>query len=456
MAEPSKSFVVRLNLYGIDAATLACKPALLPVVSAIVPIAVARSHAETPKIVTAFRASYDKHGAAAAKIDCAETIKLFANPFDDRWEAACLARAEGERAFGWDSRYRAALSCQILSMLIPEIGRRHRWNGRKVAMLSAAATRIFQLDTALAFACHTDLANAAARQAADETARAVAGFNDVIAGIHASVSAVASDLAATSTAFARISSDVLDRAEHASAAAASSSSQIGSTAAATEELSASIAHISAQASDSARLTEQAVHETELTHHSIQGLEETVQKIGSFVGMIAEIAGQTNLLALNATIEAARAGETGRGFAVVAGEVKQLATQTAKATDEISQQIALVQAAAVRSVDATRATAAVIGQISHLSGAVSASVASQGQATNDIARSSTEAVRHSREATDLLSGIHGASQEIRATAERMGRIAAELEKNDHALADAARQIEAMSSRMSKVNDLALTR
>jgi len=168
------------------------------------------------------------------------------------------------------------------------------------------------------------------------------------------------------------------------------SESIQSTAAATEEITSSVAEIGRQVMESSRVAQCAVQQAEKTNSSISELSAAAARIGDVVKLITAIAEQTNLLALNATIEAARAGEAGRGFAVVASEVKALASQTAKATDEIGAQIAGMQAATDDSVSTIKEISATIDQISEISSAIAAAVEEQGAATQEIARNVRQA------------------------------------------------------------------
>jgi methyl-accepting chemotaxis protein len=157
-------------------------------------------------------------------------------------------------------------------------------------------------------------------------------------------------------------------------------------------------------SHAAGIAGRAVEQTRQTDGTVQGLAATASRIGEVVELINSIAGQTNLLALNATIEAARAGEAGKGFAVVASEVKSLATQTAKATEEISQQISAVQNVASEAVEAIKGIGGIIGEVSQVATAIAAAVEEQGAATQEITRSTQQAAHGTQQAADNLTGV----------------------------------------------------
>ncbi|MBC9205955.1 methyl-accepting chemotaxis protein [Roseomonas aerophila] len=200
-------------------------------------------------------------------------------------------------------------------------------------------------------------------------------------------------------------------------------------AAATEELAASIGEINRQVGRSAEVSRRAVEETERTDRTVRELADTASKIGDVVRLIADIAGQTNLLALNATIEAARAGEAGKGFAVVASEVKNLASQTAKATEEIGQQVAAIQGATGQAVEAIRGIGLVVAEIDQTASAIAAAVEQQGAATQEIARN----IAGTAEAASVVSRDTAAA---RHAADSSGQAAQQVrtasqELNDHA-------------------------
>ena len=188
------------------------------------------------------------------------------------------------------------------------------------------------------------------------------------------------------------------------------SASVQTVASAAEELSSSINEIGRQVTQSSQIAGNAVEQARETNTIVNGLADAAARIGDVVQLITDIASQTNLLALNATIEAARAGDAGKGFAVVANEVKGLANQTAKATEEIGQQIAEVQGATAQAVDAIKAIAGIIGQINDISVGVAAAVEEQGAAAQEIARNVQQAAIGTAEVTTNIAGVQRAAAE----------------------------------------------
>lgn len=218
------------------------------------------------------------------------------------------------------------------------------------------------------------------------------------------------------------------------AAAEQTSSNMQTVATATEELTSSISEISRQVSESSDITQKAVEQANTTNKTVRDLAETAEKIGQVINLIGEIASQTNLLALNATIEAARAGEAGKGFAVVASEVKSLATQTAKATEEITHQISSVQQATATSVTEIERIRETIVGINQVSTRIAAAVEEQGTATQEIARNITEATAGTRDVSRSVGGVSRAAEETGAVSSQVQMSAQKLTSQSSALKD----------------------
>jgi methyl-accepting chemotaxis protein len=232
------------------------------------------------------------------------------------------------------------------------------------------------------------------------------------------VSAQAVEMRDSSSSMSAIAEETSRQSNAAAAASDEARENVQTVASAAEELASSISEIGRQVSESSRVAALAVTEVERTNESVTSLAAAAEKIGEVVNLINDIAGQTNLLALNATIEAARAGEAGKGFAIVASEVKNLANQTARATEEISGQITGIQNATNGAVGAIQKIGGTITRIDSIVSEITMSVDQQNMATREIARSIQEAARGTDEVSANVSGVNGAAGETGRTAARV--------------------------------------
>jgi len=230
----------------------------------------------------------------------------------------------------------------------------------------------------------------------------------------------------TSAGLSTVSRQTNERVQVAEKASGEASLSVDNVASASEELSASINDISQQAAHAAGIASRAVNQAQETDGTVQGLAKSAGRIGEVVGLINTIAAQTNLLALNATIEAARAGESGRGFAVVASEVKSLASQTAKATEDISEQIADIQKVAGEAIDAIKGIGSIIGEVNEVATAIAAAVQQQGAATQEITRSTQFAAQGTKNVSDNITGVKADADAAAAAAEDVKRASEKLE------------------------------
>ncbi len=273
------------------------------------------------------------------------------------------------------------------------------------------------------------LAEAEKREAmmalAERFERSVGGIVGMVAGASTEMESTARSMAATAERATQQASNV-------ASASSQASSNVQMVAAATEELSASIGEINQQVTRSSQMALKAVEDARRTDDTVKGLATGAQKIGEVVNLIKNIASQTNLLALNATIEASRAGDAGKGFAVVASEVKSLANQTAKATEEIASQISAIQGATREAVAAIEAIGTSIAQMNAVSSDIATAIEQQGFATREIAGNVNQAARGTEDVSSNISGVTQATDEVGSAAGQVLEAAGELSQQSEQL------------------------
>ena len=267
-----------------------------------------------------------------------------------------------------------------------------------------------------------------AEQRAHRISELCAAFDQASTKVLQEVATAADQMQTSSVQMAATATETSTQARAVSSASADASSNVQTVAAATEELSSSISEISRQVTRSSTITQRAVNEAGHTNATMKGLAESSQSIGDVIELINDIASQTNLLALNATIEAARAGEAGKGFAVVASEVKSLAEQTSKATEEIAAQISRMQGTTTDAVSAISDIGETINEVNDIASSIAAAVEEQGAATSEISRNVQEASARTNEVSSSIEtvtqGAHESSQVANTVRESAVRLVAQ--------------------------------
>jgi methyl-accepting chemotaxis protein len=253
----------------------------------------------------------------------------------------------------------------------------------------------------------------------------IARFSSDVEATLAELGRICDQMLAASTQLSGAADDASAKTARAAEASTEASGNVSDIASAADELSASVNEIDRQVAMSNAIVGRAVSEAGRTNLAVKELGEAAGRIGDVIKLITDIAEQTNLLALNATIEAARAGEAGRGFAVVAGEVKALAGQTSRATEEIGAQIADMQRATTRSIEAITAIETIIREIGDISGAIAAAVTEQGAATQEIARSVETAAQRTADTAHEVNLVGTATDDTRASATAVKSVADDL-------------------------------
>jgi methyl-accepting chemotaxis protein len=363
--------------------------------------------------------------------------RVFSGRFDEDYARSVKAIGAAHHRIGLEPRWYVAGYQYVLNEIVAHLVSRDRLRGGRLTRRLKAVNQAVMLDMDLAISVYQEVLIEERSRQAKFVEEQIAIFRVAAERLLGEVDHNTRRMSATAGNLKKVSASAREQATGAAVAAEETSTMVQSVASASEELNASIGEISRQISSATGIVARANSMTSDMAGSVTSLATSGDKIGTVVGLIQAIAAQTNLLALNATIEAARAGEAGRGFAVVASEVKNLAGQTAKATEEISRQVGDIQTGTARAVAAIEEIGGVMRDIGGVTSSIAAAVEEQGTVTSDIARSVQQAADGTAILSKNVAEVETVITETRDGASALDETAVSYARQSQALADTVR-------------------
>lgn len=360
--------------------------------------------------------------------------RLFSGRFDENYFNGVKTIGLIHNKIGLEPRWYIGGYNYVLSRLTDLASETYRWSPTKQKSVIRAVNCAVMLDMDIAISVYQEALLADRAQREMKLDALMQAFDVKAQDLVHTVAEAAEELQLTAKNMSGIATKTNGQTVAVAAAAEEASTNVQTVAAAAEQLSSSVTEISRQVAQSSLIASKAVAEAQRTNDIVTALADSAEKISTIVQLINTIAGQTNLLALNATIEAARAGTAGKGFSVVASEVKNLANQTAKATEDIGQQVTQIQNATKEAVGAIQGIGTIIGEISKTSSTIATGIEQQGDATKEIARNVQEAATGTREVTLNITGVGQGAHETGAAAAHVLNAAEGLTKKSGQLSD----------------------